>query len=103
MSGPKVLNLDELETGNEKEIVLDGKTYKLQPFSVGDFIDQVKRLEAAENVSSSEAFELIVEMVSKAFPGLSEETIRGMSMERLNAIYDFVRATTEEEISEGNV
>lgn len=103
MSGnPNILNLDALETGSEKVIIISGKEHGMVPFSVADFIEQMKSIAQAENASPDEAFELVVDSIDRAFPSLPREEILALEMPKLNAIYEFIRATTEEEVAEGN-
>jgi len=103
MASPKILNLDTLETGSEKVIVIGGVEYAMRPFSVQDFIEQMRSISSAENAAPEEAFSLVVDSIVRAFPGLERKSVMDMEMPKLNAIYEFIRATTEEEVTEGNV
>jgi len=96
----KFLNLDEFETSVEKTVRLNGVTHSFVPFSVGDFIDQLKEMEgyaATEELPVSEYMGHMVKMVRRAFPSISEEDLMGLSMEKLKALTDFVRGETEKE------
>lgn len=101
MSGPKVLDLDQLEVGTEKTIILKGKRYTMRPFSVKDFIEQMKSVSNAENQSVEDAFEVVVDSIVKAFPGIPRDDVMEMEMPKLNRLHEFIRATNEEEVAEG--
>ena len=102
-ANPNILNLDTLETGSEKVIIIGGEEHQMHPFSVQDFIEQMKSISGAEDAAPEEAFELVVDSIVRAFPTLDRDDILGLEMPKLNAIYEFIRATTEEEVAEGNV
>ena len=100
----KILNLDELETGIEKQVVLKGVTHKLHPFSVQQFIDNLKEIDAyaaMETVTVQEVVEHMVKMISGAFPTIAEADIRGLPMEKMKALSDFVKDQTQLEADEG--
>lgn len=100
----KILNLDELETTIEKVIVLKGVKHPFVPFSVGDFIDNLKEMEAnakREDVPMSEYMEHMIGMVQRSFPSIPEQEVRDLPMEKLKAITDFIKGVTEEEALAG--
>jgi hypothetical protein len=100
----QVLNLDDLETGVEKTIILKGVKHSFAPFSVENFIENLKTLERYSNqdeVPVSEYMEHMIDMVSRGFPSLGLETIRQMPMTQLKAINDFIQGQTEMEAAAG--
>lgn len=100
----KVLNLDELETGIEKTVILNGRRHRLQPFSVQQFIDNLKEIDAyaaMEVVTAQEVVEHMVRMISGAFPTIPEAEIRALPMEKMKALSDFVKDQTQLEADEG--
>lgn len=97
-----ILNLDEIETGLEKTIKLDGKNHDMQPMSVQHYIDYLKQLETLKDADPTEAFEVMVKTTLVAFPTLTEEQVRGLTLRKINAITAFIQAETEEETTEGN-
>lgn len=96
----KILNLDDIETSIEKSIVIHGATYNLKPFSVEEFIDQMKEVEALgqETISGSEMYEMTLRMIMRAFPGLTDEKLRKLNTHQVDAIYAFLKAKTDEEV-----
>lgn len=104
----KILNLDELETSFEKVIVVKGVKYAMAPFSVEDFINQMKELEQAaeQEMSGVDVYELSLKMISRAFPTLASTDLRKLNTFQVDAIYAFLKDNSEEEIQqavEGNV
>lgn len=98
------LNLDEFETKIDKRVKLNGVTHEFQPFSVGDFINQLKEMEdyaSREDVPISEYMAYMVSVVRRAFPTIPEEDLRSMSMPKLKRLTDFVRGETEAEALAG--
>lgn len=104
----KILNLDELETSFEKIIVVKGVKYAMAPFSVEDFINQMKELEEAseKEMSGVDIYELSLKMIQRAFPTLEAAVLRKLNTFQVDAIYNFLKANSEEEVRqavEGNV
>lgn len=100
----EILNLDELETGVEKTVVLNGVKHSFAPFSVENFIENVKSLEEyskREDIPVSEYMEHMVQMVVRGFPSIGEEAVRKLPMTHLKAINEFVRGQTEAEAALG--
>lgn len=98
----KVLNLDALDTNVERSIIVKGKTYMMQPFSVEDFINQMKEIEQIgdKEPSGSEMYETSLRMILRAFPTLDDATLRSLNTFQVDAIYNFLRAKGEEEVEE---
>lgn len=98
------LNLDEFETKIDKRVKLNGVTHEFQPFSVEDFIDQLKEMEdftKREEVPVSEYMTHMVGIVHRAFPTIPEDELRKLSMPKLKKLTDFVRGETEAEALAG--
>jgi hypothetical protein len=97
-----VLNLDEIETGLERTVVLGGKNYPLKPMSVEDYIAQLKDAQAAEKEQDTvKLFELMVNSVGRAFPSMKEGVIRKLTVAQLQKLMAFVQSVAEEETKEG--
>lgn len=97
-----VLNLDEIETGLERTVVLGGKSYPLKPMSVEDYIAQLKDAQAAEKEQDTvKLFELMVNSVGRAFPTMKEAVVRKMTVAQLQKLMAFVQSIAEQETQEG--
>lgn len=98
----KVLNLDELETAVEKEIVVDGTSHKMVPLSVEEFISNMKEIEAIQEAGTeltpSDTFERSLNMILRAFPTLTAERVRQMKTHQVDALFNFVQGETEKEV-----
>lgn len=104
----KVLNLDDLETSVERSVVVGGKTYMMEAFSVEDFINQMKEIEEIGDKvpSASEMMETTLKMIQRAFPTMPNEVLRKLKTHQIDALYEFLKGKTEEEVeraaTEGN-
>lgn len=100
----EILNLDELETAIEKTIVHKGQKHVFAPFSVKDFVENLKQIEAyskQDEIPVSEYMEHMINMVVRSFPSLGEDEVRELPMPKLKAINDFIKGQTETEALEG--
>ena len=98
------LNLDEFETKIDKRVVLKGNTHNFVPPSVGDFIEQLKEMEEyakKTEVPVSEYMEHMVGVVKRAFPTITDDDLKTLSMPKLKKLTDFVRGETEAEALAG--
>ena len=109
----KILNLDTFETSSDKQVVLNKVTHQFHPFTVEEFIAQVKEIEELEAkgaVSATEYAQFMVKTVLRGFPTIPVDELQKMEVEKLRAISDFVRdvaqaakTEAEEQVSaEGN-
>lgn len=104
MTAPAILNLDEFETSIQKTVVLNGKRHAFAPFSVEDFINNLKEIDTyskKDEIPVTEFFEHMIRMVTRAFPTIPEADVRALPMEKLKALSDFVKDQTEVEAEEG--
>ena len=93
----KLLNLDDLPTGDEKTIVLKGKRHQMKPLSVGQFIEQQKtasKLETDDDLSGM--VDLLVGTIGRAFPTMPEDELRGLTMGQLQSVFQFLMDQTPE-------
>lgn len=103
----KVLNLDDLETSVAKQIVIDGKTYEMKPFTVESFIEQMKEVDELrklkeDGAAAIESVKLVVRAIVRAFPGVEEARLMKMEVSHLEAIQAFIQSSAEEEVAAGN-
>lgn len=109
----KMLNLDEMKPEVEKSITLHGENHVMKAMSVGEFIDMQRNIAKMDKLRKDrpedmevnvEEFELLVQMIDTSFPTISEADIRNLTLEQLNAIFDFTQEVVNEngESTEGN-
>lgn len=101
----KILNLDEIDTGIEKAFTLGGKTHKMKPLSVMDFIAQTKRLDEmkATDASAEDNLNFMIDCVVAAFPTVTREEVAALDLGRIRKLTDYINADLEAETEEGNV
>lgn len=108
----KILNVDEIETDLDKAIVVGGVTYQMTPFSVEDFLDNMRQIESIsqQELTGADLYERSLGMIIRAFPGLPEDVVKKLNTHQVEAIFQFMKAKTEEEaeriaedVSPGNV
>jgi hypothetical protein len=100
----KILNLDTIESPADKHIVLKGEKHAFKPYTVGEFIDQTKQMEAFAkrvDVSTSEYLEHMIAMVSNAFPTLTTDVLKLLDMPTIKLITDFVKGDMQAEAVAG--
>lgn len=112
----KVLNIDALCEQSARSITLNGKTHLVKEFSVQDFIDitnETQKLAEKENPSLEDQINMMVKVIRRGIPTLTEKEVRAMPSQYLRKIADFVRdgededaqqsvATSENKDAQGN-
>lgn len=98
----KLLNLDDVGADEEKAIVLGGKEYVMKSMTVEDFIklnraEEELKKKGEDQITLADQFEILVETVGYAFPDMSEDMLKGLRLDQLNAIFEFTRAEVGEE------
>ena len=102
----KYLNLDEIAPPR-KIIRLKGEEHEMRHFSVGEFIEVLKRGESQEEQdrlqkkTEAERIEWFVNQIRDAFPTMTDETLKGLSLEQVMAIWQFARDALEEGSEDG--
>lgn len=90
MSKKNYLNLDEIESPETFVFTHKGKEHQLAEVSVQDFVDNAKAMqELSLKPSVSEEVELLLRILTKAFPTCPEAEFRAMEMSKLNALMEF--------------
>lgn len=98
-----LLNLDEIEVGEEKSFKFKDQTHVMKPLSLGAYIKQVKMLESMdEKKSQAETMEFMVDSVRTAFPTLSKKDAEEMTWEQINMLMNHIQSDVTEEMEEGN-
>ena len=99
----KILNLDALEGTSDKTLVFKGVSHSFKPFTVDEFIAEMKRAqdqEKAGDVSVTDFVNYLVSMVVRSFPTVQEADLRELPVERLKIIADFVNGVNQEDNDE---
>lgn len=95
----KILNLDNLAKKEVRELLLDGKTYKVREMSVEDFIETSRIAEKLESESSfAVQMEESIKLIQRAIPDIEPGVLKALSMEQLAALSQFVRGEDPAEI-----
>ena len=99
----KVLNLDDLETTIERELIIGGVTHKMKPFTVEAFINQMKEIEQIgdKEPTGSEMYATSVKMIQRAFPTLTDDVIKNMTTFQIDAVYNFLKERSDDEVEKG--
>jgi hypothetical protein len=100
----KILNLDQIEQSEDKSVVLNGMSHTFRPFTVDEFIVQLKEIEAVEakgDMSVTDYAEFSIKTVMRGFPTIPEAEIRALTIGKLKALTDFVKDVAQEEASVG--
>jgi len=97
-----LLNLDEIDVGDEKSFIFNGNTHVMTPLSVGDYIKQVKTLENMKDASQEDSFNFMIKSVCAAFPSLTEAEAKKMTFPQIEMLMTHVQGDVTEEMEEGN-
>lgn len=98
-----LLNLDEIEVGDEKSFTFGGETHVMKALSVGEYVKQVKALEAMNgSESQAETINFMIKSVRAAFPTLSQEDAEKMTFDQIDMLMKHVQGDVTEEMEEGN-
>lgn len=93
-----VINLQEI--AQEPDVVIvtkDGKRHAMQPTTVQGFIDNVKLVEELGTDSSVvQEMEVMIKIITKAFPTIGEDEVRSWPLENLQSISDLARGQNAE-------
>jgi hypothetical protein len=101
----KILNLDDIEQSEDKTVVLNTVSHKFHPFTVDEFITQLKEIEAIEAggsvMSATDYAEFSIRTVQAAFPTIKETDLRALTIGKLKALTDFVKDVAKTEAVAG--
>jgi hypothetical protein len=102
----KVINLQELAR-KEPDVVIvttDGERHEMIPATVESFIENVKLVEGLGTAASVvDEMEVMIKIITRSFPTISEAEVRSWPLENLQSISDLARGqngelvTTDEE------
>lgn len=92
----KLLNVDSLSKTEDRELTIGGKTYKVLPLTVENFIETVKAAERIKEDSSlSTQLAETLSMITRTVPGIKGDTLQKLSLDQLKAVAAFVRGEDE--------
>jgi hypothetical protein len=102
-----MLNLDEIAPAEERVIKLDGEEHNLKVLTVEDVIANARAADRMKATKDEiEQFEILIEMVARSFPSVPAARWHKMSLQHLNAIFQFAqelgKEAEKEAQSEGN-
>lgn len=100
----KILNLDDIEQSVDKRVTLNGEDHDFHPFTVDEFIAQLKEIEAVEKAGEMTVVdytEFAIKSILRGFPTIQEADLRKLSVTKLKALTDFIKAEADEAEAEG--
>jgi hypothetical protein len=84
---PNYLDLDAIGTEISLVVKLDGKDHQLQAISVDDFVTNLQIVQKmGTDVTVDQEIDLLVDMLSRAFPTIPKERLRKLTLPQLNAL-----------------
>ena len=97
---PKILNLDALSEKITRELVLNGKTYKIRETTVEDFIETTRAAEAIdiEKMTIGQQTEMTIDLIAKQIPDIARDDLMHLNLDQLQAVAAFVRGVDPEVI-----
>lgn len=97
----KIINFDDLKKPAPVAIVIDGKKHDMKVASVDTFIANLKAIEGLGVAASPiQEIEVIVGIVHRAFPTLSEKQIRSWEITTIQALSDIARGVSGELVTD---
>jgi uncharacterized protein (DUF2267 family) len=94
----KVFNVDQLAE-ETRQIVLKGKTHEIKPMSVDDFLATMAEADKLDKDASPQAqIDAVVKTIARAIPTLSEDDVKALPFDQMNAIAQFIRGDIPEEL-----
>jgi hypothetical protein len=95
------LNIDELAPP-KKELTLKGVTYEMHTVTVGEFIEFMRAngmedQKKFDELPFDERLEKLIDQIHKAFPTVPDDDLRGLTMDQLVTIIQFISGNLKEE------
>lgn len=102
MSETKIINLSDLTPAPTVKIIdTTGTEHKLAPISVGTFIQNVKSVEElGMSASVSQEIELMIKIILRGFPTLTEDELMKWPIETLEQISQYARGQNGEIVTD---
>lgn len=93
----KIINLDELKREPLVSIIVDGKRHDMHEATVSTFIENLTALEGLSmNASPIEEIEVVVGIVLRAFPTLTDKQVRSWSLDVIRHLSEVARGVNGE-------
>lgn len=101
MAETKVINLAALSKEPTVVIVTeDGERHEMKRATVGSFIDNIKIIESlGVNASTEEEMNVMIQIITRAFPTISEQMVKDWPLEHLQSISEMARGQNSELVS----
>lgn len=103
MSNVTVLNITALKKAPRLVVTMDGERHEMSEPTVDDVITTIEDMEklAEPNLKMSEQMKIMLRVVLRSFPTITEEVMRKRPMEELKALFDASRGDVEIEEEDG--
>lgn len=93
----KIINLDTLKREPLVSIVVDGKRHDMQDATVETFIENMTALQnMSMNASPIEEIEVVLGIVLRAFPTLTDKQIRSWPLDTIRQLSEVARGVNGE-------
>ena len=87
----KYLDLDAVKQA-EVVVKLNGKSHKLKPVSVSDFVENTKLIASlGPNADLETEMATIIKMLLRSFPTMVETDLTNLSFDQLNKLLEFAK------------
>ena len=97
----KLLNLDQLNAKEVREVQIGGTTCKIKEMSVEDFIETTRVAEEMEKEASyAKQLAATVKLIKRAIPEIEESLLMALSLDQLRALTAFIRGEDPAKIVE---
>lgn len=105
----KIINLDQLETKQDRGVKLGGEVHYMKTLTVKEYIAQLKNQKELEKLANDGAetpeaadriMELTVDALSELFPTIKREQLEGLNLDQLNAMRGLADAYAAEDAPE---
>ena len=91
MSTAKYLDLDAIAEESQFTFKLNGKEHQMRVATVATFAESMREIQTlALDASVESELEVIVRLVKRAFPTMSNEEVQNLTLPQLRHINDFV-------------
>ena len=95
----KLLNLNQLNAKEQREVQIGETVYKIKDMSVEDFIETTRVAEQMETEASyAKQISATVELIKRSIPDIDASVLMSLSLEQLRALTAFVRGADPAEI-----
>lgn len=88
----KLLNLDQLNAKEVREVQIAGTSYTIKEMSVEDFIETTRVAEAMEKETSyAKQLQATVTLIKRAIPTIDQGVLMQLSLDQLRVLTAFIR------------